>query len=184
MSGICVPAGNMYRRILLVTSSCGRLTAQRTPSKSCSSVANVTPDKKYYDVVIAGGGMVGCAMACKLCKWRICDHGTVSVRSRPAGAIRFPLVFHKFFIINNCVSLCILAREPALRGVSVLLLEGGPRKEYSLDAKKPIPDKTYSNRVSAVSKSSVQLLQSVGAWQIIEDLGGCNAVKEMRVSAL
>lgn len=33
-----------------------------------------------------------------------------------------------------------------------------------------------------MSKSSVRLLESVGAWQIIEDIGGCNAVKEMRVS--
>lgn len=51
-----------------------------------------------------------------------------------------------------------------------------------MDTKKSTSNKTYSNRVSAVSKSSVQLLQSVGAWQIIEDVGGCNAVKEMRVS--
>jgi len=33
-----------------------------------------------------------------------------------------------------------------------------------------------------VSKSSVQLLQSVGAWEIIEDIDGYNAVNEMRVN--
>lgn len=75
-----------------------------------------------------------------------------------------------------------LAKESAMRGASILLLEGGPNRDYALDAKKNAPKKSYSNRVSAVSKSSVQLLQSVGAWQIIEDIGGCNAVKEMRVS--
>ncbi|VVC33420.1 Ubiquinone biosynthesis hydroxylase UbiH/COQ6,FAD-binding domain,Ubiquinone biosynthesis [Cinara cedri] len=96
-------------------------------------------NQKFYDIIIAGGGMVGCAMACKLSK------------------------------------------ESALRGVSILLLEGGPHKEYKLDTKKNVPSKFYSNRVSAVNKSSVQLLQSVGAWQIIEDIGACNAVKEMRI---
>lgn len=75
-----------------------------------------------------------------------------------------------------------LAKEPAMRGVSILLLEGGPNKDYALDAKKNATNRSYSNRVSAVSKSSVQLLQSVGAWQIIEEIKGCNAVKEMRVS--
>lgn len=78
----------------------------------------------------------------------------------------------------------ILAKESALRGISILLLEGGPHKEYSLSAKSNAPLKSYSNRVSAVNKLSVQLLQSVGAWQIIEDIEGCNAVKEMRVSVL
>lgn len=78
----------------------------------------------------------------------------------------------------------ILAKESALRGISILLLEGGPRKEYSLSAKQSAPNTSYSNRVSAISKSSVQLLKSVGAWQIIEDIGGCNAIKEMRVSVL
>lgn len=107
---------------------------------SLGNVANYSSNKKYYDVVIAGGGMVGCAMACKLSK------------------------------------------EAALRGMSILLLEGGPkRKEYDLCSKKNTLDKPYSNRVSAVSKSSVQLLQSIGAWQIIEDLERCNAVKEMRI---
>jgi len=67
--------------------------------------------------------------------------------------------------------------------MSILLLEGGPnRKEFDLSSKKNALDKNYSNRVSAISKSSVQLLESIGAWQIIEDLGRNNAVKEMRVS--
>lgn len=89
----------------------------------------------------------------------------------------------RYSSFNYFDSLCALAKEPALRGISILLLEGGPRKEYTMDVKTTVSDKVYSNRVSAVSKSSVKLLQSVGAWQIIEDLGGCNAVKEMRVSA-
>ncbi|XP_060834424.1 ubiquinone biosynthesis monooxygenase COQ6, mitochondrial [Rhopalosiphum padi] len=107
---------------------------------SLGNIANYSSSKKYYDIVIAGGGMVGCAMACKL------------------------------------------AKEPALRGMSILLLEGGPnRKQYDLHAKKNTLDNSYSNRVSAVNKSSVQLLQSIGAWQTISNLGLCNAVKEMRI---
>ncbi|XP_025193787.1 ubiquinone biosynthesis monooxygenase COQ6, mitochondrial [Melanaphis sacchari] len=107
---------------------------------SLGNVVNYSSSKKYYDIVIAGGGMVGCAMACKLSK------------------------------------------EPALRGMSILLLEGGPnRKQYDLCAKKNTLDNPYNNRVSAVNKSTVQLLQSVGAWQIISDLGLCNAIKEMRI---
>jgi len=69
--------------------------------------------------------------------------------------------------------------------MSILLLEGGPnRNQYDFNAKKNTLDNSYSNRVSAVNKSTIQLLQSVGAWQIISDLGLCNAVKEMRVSVL
>jgi len=63
--------------------------------------------------------------------------------------------------------------------MSILLLERGPnRKEYDLSAKKNTLDKPFSNRVSALNKSSVQLLQSIGAWQSIEDSGRINAVKE------
>lgn len=130
---------------------------------SLGSVANYSSSKKYYDIVIAGGGMVGCAMACKLCNYffNSLQQSELSI-----------------FNLNY-----ILAKEAALRGMSILLLEGGPnRKEYDLSLKKNTLDKNYSNRVSAVSKSSVQLLQSIGAWQIIEDLGRNNAVKEMRVS--
>lgn len=91
-----------------------------------------------------------------------------------------PIITRKYLSMFNLNY--ISAKEAALRGMSILLLEGGPkRKEYDLCSKKNTLDKPYSNRVSAVSKSSVQLLQSIGAWQIIEDLERCNAVKEMRV---
>jgi len=93
-----------------------------------------------------------------------------------------PIIYNKEYLsIFNLYY--ILAKEAALRGISILLLEGGPdRKQYDLNAMKDTHETPYSNRVSAVSKSSVKLLQSIGAWQIIEDLGRCNAVKEMRVS--
>lgn len=125
-------------------------------NRSCSSLVN----QKYYDVIIAGGGMVGCAMACKLCNYFFWSYN--------------------FVIIINLK--LILANEPALRGISILLLEGAARKKYNLSLKKNVPNKSYSNRVSAISKSSVQLLQSFGAWQNIKNIEGCNAVNEMRVS--
>lgn len=137
----------MYQRMIFISSRTHLKTNMMSLNSSANrlylslgNVANYSSSKMYYDIVIAGGGMVGCAMACKLSK------------------------------------------EAALRGMSILLLEGGPnRKEYDLSAKKNTLDRPYSNRVSAVSKSSVQLLQSIGAWQIIEDLGRNNAVKEMRI---
>ncbi|XP_060878425.1 ubiquinone biosynthesis monooxygenase COQ6, mitochondrial isoform X1 [Metopolophium dirhodum] len=137
----------MYQRMIFISSRTHLKTNMMSLNSSVNrlylslgNVANYSSSKMYYDIVIAGGGMVGCAMACKLSK------------------------------------------EAALRGMSILLLEGGPnRKEYDLSAKKNTLDRPYSNRVSAVSKSSVQLLQSIGAWQIIEDLGRNNAVKEMRI---
>jgi ubiquinone biosynthesis monooxygenase Coq6 len=128
---------------------------------SLGNIANYSSSKKYYDIVIAGGGMVGCAMACKLGNY-FSNYSHLS--------------------IYQCLHY-VLAKEPALRGMSILLLEGGPnRKQYDLHAKKNTLDNSYSNRVSAVNKSSVQLLQSIGAWQTISDLGLCNAIKEMRVS--
>lgn len=87
---------------------------------------------------------------------------------------------YNFVIIINLK--LILANEPVLRGISILLLEGAARKKYNLSLKKNVPNKSYSNRVSAINKSSVQLLQSFGAWQNIKDIEGCNAVNEMRVS--
>ncbi|XP_050539759.1 ubiquinone biosynthesis monooxygenase COQ6, mitochondrial [Daktulosphaira vitifoliae] len=92
--------------------------------------------KNCYDIIIAGGGMVGCAMACKL------------------------------------------ANEPALKGFSILLLEGGPFKEYKINTEE---NRVYSNRVSALSESSVKLLKSVGAWQFIESVNGFHEVKEMKI---
>ncbi|KAL5239981.1 hypothetical protein ACI65C_007391 [Semiaphis heraclei] len=138
----------MYQRISYISSSRIHLKTNMMSLNSSANrlylslgnVVNYCSSKKYYDIIIAGGGMVGCAMACKLSK------------------------------------------EAALRGMSILLLEGGPnRKQYDLCSKKDTLEKHYSNRVSAISKSSVQLLQSIGAWQIIENLGHCNAVKEMRI---
>lgn len=72
----------------------------------------------------------------------------------------------------------ILANEPTLKGLSILLLEGGPFKEYKKDIEE---NRVYSNRVSALSESSVKLLKSVGAWQLIESLNGFHEVKEMKV---
>lgn len=146
--------------MMLLSSSVNRLYL------CLGNVANYSSSKKFYDIVITGGGMVGCAMACKLGNY-FSNYSDLSI--------------YLYLLKLNY----ILAKEPALRGMSILLLEGGPnRNQYDFNVKKNTLENSYSNRVSALSKSTIQLLQSVGAWQIISDLGLCNAVKEMRVSIL
>ena len=49
-----------------------------------------------------------------------------------------------------------------MRRRKVLLLEAAPEKKLVLDVESP-----YSNRVSALSPSSVSLLSQLGAWQAI-----------------
>jgi len=71
-----VPVGKMYQRMIILSSSCLKtnvIPLQLSANRLYSSTANATnrsSNKKYYDIVIAGGGMVGCAMACNLCKYR------------------------------------------------------------------------------------------------------------------
>lgn len=66
----------MYQRMIIVSSSrlkTNVIPLQISATRFYSSPANATnrsSNKKYYDIVIAGGGMVGCAMACNLCKYR------------------------------------------------------------------------------------------------------------------
>lgn len=57
----------MYQRIIFLSSShlkMNMMPFKLPATRLYSSIVN----QNYYDVVIAGGGMVGCAMACKLGK--------------------------------------------------------------------------------------------------------------------
>lgn len=56
---------------------------------------------------------------------------------------------------------------------NIVLLEGGKPQNYTL---KP----EYSNRVSALSGATKQLLEKIGAWQHIENARVC-PVKKMQV---
>ncbi|XP_022088641.1 ubiquinone biosynthesis monooxygenase COQ6, mitochondrial-like [Acanthaster planci] len=81
--------------------------------------SNNEPRVPFYDIVIIGGGMTGCAMA------------------------------------------CALGLEASLDPYKILMVEGG-------DKPKALPEdlsgNQYSNRVCALSQSSVDLLSSIGAW--------------------
>lgn len=67
-----------------------------------------------------------------------------------------------FYQISSCVNL-ISAKNSVLAEKRILLLEGAP--PY-----KPSSRDKYSNRVSAINKQSVNLLQSVGAWEHVESV--------------
>jgi len=84
-----------------------------------------------YDIIIAGGGMVGTSLACALTK------------------------------------------NPKLEDKSVLLLEGGSQKKWSL------PEK-YGNRVSALSPGTKKFFCEINAWRHIES-SRWNAVRKMQV---
>lgn len=73
---------------------------------------------KHYDIIVAGGGMVGTTLA------------------------------------------CTLGKNPILSEKSIMLLESSPPKPWNLSQK-------YGNRVSALNKTSFDLLNKIGAWEHI-----------------
>lgn len=73
---------------------------------------------KHYDIIVAGGGMVGTTLA------------------------------------------CTLGKNPVLSEKSIMLLESSPQKPWNLSEK-------YGNRVSALNKTSFDLLNNIGVWEHI-----------------
>ncbi|XP_060074577.1 ubiquinone biosynthesis monooxygenase COQ6, mitochondrial-like [Ylistrum balloti] len=68
---------------------------------------------------------------------------------------------------------CALGHEELLKDKKIVLLEAASKKNYT------VPD-TFSNRTCAISPSSVDLLNSVGAWEEVENMR-CHPVKRMQV---
>ncbi|XP_069118541.1 ubiquinone biosynthesis monooxygenase COQ6, mitochondrial-like [Argopecten irradians] len=68
---------------------------------------------------------------------------------------------------------CALGHEELLKDKKIVLLEAAAKKSYS------VPE-TFSNRTCAISPSSVDLLNSIGAWQEVEQMR-CHPVKRMQV---
>ncbi|KAK3092587.1 hypothetical protein FSP39_004671 [Pinctada imbricata] len=68
---------------------------------------------------------------------------------------------------------CALGNEPHLADKRIVLLESAPKKEFTLP-------ENYSNRTCTVSPSTVNLLNSFGAWDEILQMR-CQPVKRMQV---
>lgn len=71
------------------------------------------------------------------------------------------------------VFVCSLAKNTKLSDRKVLVLDGAPKfKGFNADK--------YSNRVYAINKGTVSLMESIGAWNTIVNTR-CQPVKQMQV---
>lgn len=120
-----------------------------------SSTASADQQKPHYDVIIAGGGLVGVSLAVSL------------------GRFCFVYVFTSD---DFNTKFQFLAKNETLADKKILLLESAP------SFKEPSKDK-YSNRVSAINKQSVGLLKKLDAWNHIESIR-CKPVMQMQVRTL
>ncbi|GAB6026582.1 Putative ubiquinone biosynthesis monooxygenase [Chamberlinius hualienensis] len=85
---------------------------------------------------------------------------------------------HYDIIITGCgmvgsSAAASLALSPKLSNKRILLIESGPLRNYSFKD-------VYSNRVSAISPSTKQFMQKVGAWEYIEN-ARYHTIKRMQV---
>uniref|UniRef100_A0A2A4IZL9 FAD-binding domain-containing protein n=1 Tax=Heliothis virescens TaxID=7102 RepID=A0A2A4IZL9_HELVI len=127
---------NNVKRLLVQHIKCSIRTTSVRCLSAAEDVASLSskPNTNYkgdYDVIIAGGGMVGCSLA------------------------------------------CALAKDSLLSHLKVLLLEGGPNKNFEL---KP----EYSNRVVALNQNTKALMTSLDVWRHVESMR-LQPVKHMQV---
>lgn len=102
-----------------------------------SDTAGEKPKPRHYDIIIAGGGLVGTTLACSLGKQSL-------------WLAIFPLIQLITFAGKNKI----------LGEKNILLLEGGPKfKGFS--------GGEYANRVSALNNGTINLFKSIGAWDTI-----------------
>lgn len=59
----------MYRQFIFGPSYYLKMNNMKSFKLCVNRLYSSLVNQKYYDVIIAGGGMVGCAMACKLCNY-------------------------------------------------------------------------------------------------------------------
>lgn len=111
--------------------------------------------KEHYDVIIAGGGLVGVSLAVSLGKFCL-------------FTFLLQVATTKMFLFATWIS----AKNETLADKKVLLLESAP------PFKEPSKEK-YSNRVSAINKQSVGLLKKLDAWPHIESIR-CKPVMQMQ----
>lgn len=116
---------NSVKRLFVRQIKCSiRTTSVRSLSAADDVTILTKPSENIkgdYDVIIAGGGMVGCTLA------------------------------------------CAMAKDSILSNLKVLLLEGGPDKEYKW---KP----EYSNRVVALNQNTKALMTSLDVWKRVEKM--------------
>ena len=102
--------------------------------------SSVDAQKPHYDIIIAGGGLVGVSLAVSLGKCS-CQSGN-------------------FFCYCE---IFFSAKNQTLADKKVLLLESAPAfKEFSKEK--------YSNRVSAINRQTIGLLKKLDAWEHIESV--------------
>lgn len=122
-----------------------------TLSRLIHTTPTVNGDKKHYDVIIAGGGLVGISMALSLGKMR------------------------NFIKSNKLIEIKLyIASSQLFNEKSLLLLEGASpfKKNSTLDQ--------FSNRVSAINKQSIGLFEKIGIWDHIKS-NRCKFVNKMQV---
>lgn len=109
---------------------------------------------KHYDIIVVGGGPAGISMACSICR--------SILRWSLTNKLTNIFIFYRF-----------KAKNTKLSDRQVLVLDGAPKfKGFNADK--------YSNRVYAINKGTVSLMESIGVWDKVVGTR-CQPVKQMQV---